>query len=90
MTHSLKRAALRDPATNLAPIASMAAPYSWRTWLAFVWLGAISGRCPLDARREAVDTIWGYDGPDFDWERALRLGRAWARLPRPQTEEAAA
>ena len=88
--HALKRAALRDPATNLAPISSMAAPYNWHTWLAFVWLGAMSGRCPLDARREAVDTIWGYDGPDFDWELALRLGRAWARLPRLQGEEAAA
>lgn len=90
MAHALQLRAEQDPATNDAEISSFCAPYNWHTWNAFTWLAIMSARCPVNDKREATASIWTGEGPGLDWAHAMRLGREWARLPRPKVEEAAA
>ena len=82
------RLAAQDPATNDAEVSSCSAPYNWHTWKAFTWLAMMSARCPVNDKREAVESIWEGEGPGFDWEHAMQLGRKWSRLS-VQQEQAA-
>ena len=81
MAHGLQSLTEQDRAMIDEEISSMCAPYNWHTWRAFVWMAEMSAKCPVNDKREAVDSIFAGEGPNFDWERAMRLCRGWSHLP---------